>query len=110
MLNTRALPLSIQLSLVLALIAMPAAAAPAAHIPERTSCAVVSSGYPLGLDGGLTGLSRGEIASLPAGEASSRPSGVDGGVMSLLFIRSAATGSVASTLNACTAAFSAQGG
>jgi hypothetical protein len=110
MLNTRVVTRSIQLTLVMALIAIPALAAPAAQIPAGTNCAVGQSGYALGVDGGLTGLSRGEIAAQFAAEPSGLPLGVDGGVMGLLFARSAPAVTVASTVNACTTAFNPQGG
>lgn len=110
MLNTRVVTLSMQLTLVMALIAIPALAAPAAQIPVGTNCAVGQSGYALGVDGGLTGLSRGQIAPQFEAAVSGRPLGVDGGVMGLLFARSAPAVSVASSLKACRTAFSAQDG
>jgi hypothetical protein len=54
------------------------------------------------MDGGLTGLSRGEFVLVAPAASSARPLGVDGGVLSLLFASSQANFFAASTGNACT--------
>lgn len=110
MLNNRFVLVSTLLALVLAVAFNTAFAAPGASQIASPPCSAANTSAPLGIDGGLTALSRGEIPVEAVASPSSRPSGVDGGVLSLLFARSAGAGSVAESLDSCTTAGLAQGG
>ena len=88
MLNNRFALVSTLLALVLAVAFNTAFAAPASGQIGRAACSAAEASAPLGVDGGLTALSRGEIEIQPAAIATSRPLGVDGGLLSLLFARS----------------------
>jgi hypothetical protein len=110
MLNNRFVLVSTMLALVLAVAFNTAFAAPGASQIARPSCSIAYTAAPLGVDGGLTALSQGLIPVETVASPSARPSGVDGGVLSLLFAGSAGAGSVAVSADSCTAAFAAQGG
>jgi len=71
-----------------------------------------ASQHALGIDGGLTGLSRGEIEVVlaPSNSQPGRPAGVDGGVLSLLFVREQESSAATSVAGSCTAAFAGRGG
>lgn len=108
--KNRVVVVSMVVVLVLAVMATSASASPAFGVDARRTC--TSHGgmsYPLGIDGGLTGLSRGEFVLDAPAASSARPSGVDGGILSLLFVRTSGASSVAASVNSCTAAFAAQG-
>ena len=108
MLNNRFALVSVLLALVLAVAFNTAFAAPGASQIVRPACSASDSSGLLGVDGGLTALSQGLIPVEAVASPSSRPSGVDGGVLSLLFARSVGTGSVAASADSCTAAFAAR--
>jgi hypothetical protein len=101
--KNRVIVVSMVVMLVLAVMASSAAASPASSGAARPTCASDSGmSYALGIDGGLTGLSRGEFVLDAPAASSARPLGVDGGVLSLLFAPSQANSFAASTGNACT--------
>lgn len=109
MLSTRLVSVSVQLALLLAIVVIPAQAAPAAAVPGTAACSASQAPHALGVDGGLTGLSRGEFSLQPASASASRPLGVDGGLLSLLFVRSEQARPVAHA-STCAGAFIPTGG
>jgi hypothetical protein len=101
--KNRMIVVSMVVMLVLAVMASSASASPAPSGAARSTCTPDSGGpYALGIDGGLTGLSRGELVVVAPAASSARPLGVDGGVLSLLFARSHGNSFAASAGNACT--------
>ena len=101
--KNRVIVVSMVVVLVLAVMATSASASPASRGGARPTCTSHSGmSYALGIDGGLTGLSRGEFVLDAPAASSAHPLGVDGGVLSLLFARSEANSFAASTANACT--------
>jgi hypothetical protein len=111
MLNNRFVLVSVLLAFVLAVAFNTAYAAHGAVGPIASpACSATHTSAPLGVDGGLTALSQGQIPAEAVASPSARPSGVDGGVLSLLFARSAGARSVAESVDSCTTAFTTQGG
>jgi hypothetical protein len=101
--KNRMIVVSMVVMLVLAVMASSASASPAPSGAARPTCASdIGRPYSLGIDGGLTGLSRGEFVAVAPAASFARPLGVDGGVLSLLFAPSQANSFAASTGNACT--------
>lgn len=92
MLNRRVFGSSVLVVFVLVLVAVPVSAAPAAGPADAGVCSSQRIVHSLGVDGGLTGLSRGEFTPASTIASSARPLGVDGGLTSLLFSRSEASG------------------
>ncbi|HEY5984656.1 MAG TPA: hypothetical protein VIU38_14415 [Anaerolineales bacterium] len=109
MLNKSIVLISVQLALMLAIVAVPAGAAPAAAGVGVTACSSAQAPTALGVDGGLTGLSRGEITIQSVAASSNRPLGVDDGLLSLMFARSSQATFVGSAGNACAGAFTRAG-
>lgn len=101
MLNTRGIGLAVLVWVLVFVFAVPAVAAPAGGSPRAAVCAIAGAVRPLGVDGGLMGLSRGEFSIGPASRPAGGNPGVDGGLLALLFTRSEVSGPTAQTAVAC---------